>query len=1668
MGSSHDSVTVLEHLCGDGITELLRVEHPTRPAARALLKRAAERQAAEAVIALHTDIELVRQHQLPCMLTPLQTQSHGAALSLFYEDQPGQSPLAFTKASLEGQLDTAIAMVRALETTHDAGLIHRALHPGAFLLHEGSAWLVDFSHAMHRQREQRDIQPVGTNLYRLNYRAPEQSGRLNRDVDERADLYSLGVILYQMLTTRVPFPVSDPHELVYCHLARAPLPPSQHAPHLPAFIDEVILKLLSKDPRNRHHSARALREELTATRELLQGGHRDPLSSSKTISRSGARLDLPRRLYGREEQRQQLFTTFNRACQGVPQLTLIAGQSGIGKTALIRETYIAVTRERAFFVAGKWDQFHRQRPYGGWIDAIENLVTFVLAEPDSELERWREQILSSLGSGTALLTDLIPELTTLVGEQPTQPDLPPQEAKERFHETFRRFIEVFSTAGHPLVIFLDDLQWIDPGSLKLLSHLLTHTQQAHLLIIGAFRDNEVDASHPLRLALETQIETHHFQLTRLVLPPLNESHLTDLAADTLNLSAEQATTLATEVARKTGGNPFFVWQFLQSLQDKHLLLYDPREQRWRWRLSEIRSADFANNVIELMLHRFHNLPADTQKLLSRAACLGTRFHLSTLAQLAEDSETAIWQQLQAPLNEEFILPLSAPELVDEQPVIRLFRFMHDRMQEAAYKALPEAEFAPLHYRIARQLLKRTPAQDLDEQIMSIAAHLNKARELIRDEQGQLEFARINLQAATRAKATAAFSAACDYLRTGMAPLEDRLWEIDHELAYALFRERGELEYLNGDFQRAEHYISSAIEREPDPLRRTELYHLLVTQYTLLARYEQAIQVAREGLAQLGAILPDQDYEQARDLELDRIEVLLGDESLSTLASLPAMTDTTEQAILKLLISIGPPCYRFHPGLWAVVVAQQVRRCLAHGLVPEISYSFPALGGLLTHVGRGDGSHCQRLCQITETLTGQWNNPTYRSIGRLMMGSSLRHWFAPLSHSSDDYLNAYESGLESGNLQYAVYGFGHNTYCRYFQGRSLEILIPEALGYLAFSRRRGNLWGVDLITGALRVFQMLYGRWHRADWPERDESEAEYLQRCTANNNRQVLCIYFIMRADAQFHLGLLEDATQSLREASHLLDTVSIQGLYPAAHYHGLRALLLAHSPRALGLDESAAYEQLVQLHEQFGQWSEHAPSNFLHWKELLGAELASLDGDLERTLDQYDLALNLTEAPPNATAMVAQRAALFWAKRSNPDFAMHYWRRMGEACSRWQAHQVLKHTLACDSRGAEGLELPAVIRIAEALSLHTSLTELVPEITRNVAQQTGAQRVALTLCVEEQLFLVMDSTPDYTAYNPNQPRLDQCDNLPRSLLRYVARTQNSFRFNRDDIGNSLLLRSDDYLVASLDAPSAAVEAGWCIPLIYLGEMVGILYLEHRLVADAFRHTEEALIEFLASQAAISIRNLALLNRLAEEAEARREAELRMQSADAEITMHKEHEQVLRQLASTDYLTNLPNRRALMERIEEEWHRQQRQSLTPATLLMLDIDYFKAINDRHGHAVGDQVLRDLADIFREQLRNFDLPARIGGEEFGLLLRDVGMDQALQVAERLRQHIEQSPTKTSAGHLLYTVSIGVTAFQENDPSYEDVLRRADEALYDAKRGGRNQVASASLEQPASPM
>jgi predicted ATPase len=816
-------------------------------------------------------------------------------------DDPGGEPLQ--RLILEPMevgrfLRLAVAIAVALGKLHARGLVHRDVKPANIIVNDatGEVRLMGFGIASRLPRERQAPDPPETIGGTLAYMAPEQTGRMNRSTDSRSDLYAVGVTFYWMLTDVLPFEASDVMELIHGHIAMRPITPAERLKEIPDVVSAIIMKLLTKTAEHRYRTAAGVEHDLRRCLALWDSQARIddfPLGEHDTPDR----LFIPEKLYGRAREVETLLASFDRVVKnGARELVLISGYSGIGKSSVVNELHKALVPPRGLFASGKFDQHKRDIPYATLVQAFQSLSRSLLSKSDAELARWRHLLLEALGPNGRLMIDLVPELKFIVGDQPSVPELEPQQAQARFQLVFRRFIGVFARPEHPLALFLDDLQWRDAATLDLLEDLLIRPDLQHLMLIGAYRDNEVTAVHPLMRKIDA-IKSAGGKVAEIKLPTLAREDLGQLIGDALRYELEAAAPLARLVHEKTGGNPFFAIQFISALAEEKLLIFDHGEGRWVWDIDRINAKGYTDNVVDLMVGKLIRLPAETQKALQQLACIGNVAEINLFAIVLRKKD----EQVHADLWEAVRL-----ELVERQA--GSYKFVHDRVQETAYSLIVPGMRAATHLQIGRLLEAHTPPEKRGEAIFDIVNQLNRGAALItsRDEREQL--AEFNLLAGKRAKASTAYASALNYLTTGAALLPEHCWERRHELPFALELSRAKCEFLTGALAEAEQRLEAVSARATDGVERATVACLRMALYTTLDQGSRAIAVGLDYLRHLGVDWPPHPTEDEARREYERIWSQLGSRAIEKLIDLPLMSSAESLATLDVLANLAPPAW----------------------------------------------------------------------------------------------------------------------------------------------------------------------------------------------------------------------------------------------------------------------------------------------------------------------------------------------------------------------------------------------------------------------------------------------------------------------------------------------------------------------------------------------------------------------------------------------------------------------------------------------------------------------------------------------------------------------------------------------------------------------------------------
>ncbi len=896
---------------------------------------AAERPTPATLDRLAREYALKNELDGPWAVRPLELVRERGRTMLVLEDTHSEplDGLLGPPMEVRSFLRLAIAIAAALTQVHRRGLVHKDIKPANILVNRttGEVKLTGFGIASRQPRERQAPAPPESIAGTLAYMAPEQTGRMNRSIDARSDLYALGVTFYQMLTGSLPFTATDPMGWVHCHIARGPVPPSEQLETVPAAVSNLVLKLLAKTAEERYQTAAGLERDLRRCLAAWDAQHRIdafPLGQHDTPDR----LLIPEKLYGRAREIVTLLAAFDRVVtSGRPELVLVSGYSGIGKSAVVNELHKALVPPRGLFASGKFDQYKRDIPYATLVQAFQSLIRPLLGKSEGELGSWRDALRDALDPNGQLMLDVLPELKLLIGEQPPVPELPSQQAQSRLQLVFRRFVGVFARPEHPLTLFLDDLQWIDMATLDVLADLLTQADVQHLLLIGAYRDNEVTSGHPLMRKLDA-IRDAGASVREIRLESLARGDLKRLIADTLSCAPRRAAPLARLVDEKTGGNPFFTIQFISELAEEGLLRFDHDAARWQWELNRIHAKAHTDNVADLMVGKLTRLPVETQAALQQFACLGnvadiTRLSI-VLGKSDDDVRTDLWDAVR----------LGLVERLDGS-----YKFIHDRVQEAAYSLIPKRLRAEAHLRIGRLLLAHIPADRREEAIFEIVNHLNRGAALItaRDEREQL--AELNLHAGRRAKASTAYASALTYLAAGPALLAEDSWERRHELTFALELNRAECEFLTGALAAAEEHLTALSARAATTVERASVACLRIDLDLTFDESGRAVAVGLDYLRHLGVEWsPHPTAEDARR-EYQRVWSTLGDRPIEALVDLPLISDPTSLATLDVLTKLTAPAWYTDANLLSLVICRAVNLSIEGGNCDASSFAYATLG-----------------------------------------------------------------------------------------------------------------------------------------------------------------------------------------------------------------------------------------------------------------------------------------------------------------------------------------------------------------------------------------------------------------------------------------------------------------------------------------------------------------------------------------------------------------------------------------------------------------------------------------------------------------------------------------------------------------------------------------------------
>ena len=1404
---------------------------------------------------------------------PLELVREGGRNMLVLE-HPGGEPLEGllgTPMALGGFLCLAISIAAALGRVHQHGLVHKDIKPTQILVNcaDGDVRFTGFGLASRLPRERQAPEPPETIAGTLAYMAPEQTGRMNRSIDARSDLYALGVTFYRMLTGALPFTAADPMEWVHCHIAKRPAPPSKRLETIPEAVSELVMKLLAKSAEERYQTAAGVEQDL---RRCLAQWETDGRIDGFPLGERDVpdRLLIPEKLYGRAREVETLLAAFDRVVKnGAPELVVVSGYSGIGKSSVVNELHKVLVSPHGLFASGKFDQYKRDIPYSTLVQACQSLVRPLLGKSDIELGIWRGAFLEALEPNARLMTDLIPELKLIIGEQPPVPDLDPQQAQGRFQLVFLRFIGVFARPEHPLALFLDDLQWLDGATLDLLEDLLIRSDLRHLLLIGAYRDNEVDAVHPLarKLAAIRQVGA---RVQEIRLAPLTREDLGQLIVDALRCEPPHRAPLVHLVHEKTEGNPFFVIQFLQTLAEESLLQFDHDGACWSWDLDRIHAKGYTDNVVELMVGKVNRLPIETQLALQKFACLGNIASVAMLSIVLEAPEAQ---------GHAMLWPAVRQELVERQD--SSYKFTHDRVQEAAYSLIPEESRAAAHLRIGRLLLAQTPPEQREEAIFDIVNQLNRGAALITQREERDQLAELNLIAGKRAKGSSAYASALTYLNAGAALLAEDSWEQRHELTFALDLNRAECEFLTGQTQVTEERLTALSKRAATTVEHAIVACLHIDVYTTLDESGRAVAVGLDYLRHVGIAWPSDPQADEVRREYERIWSLLGFRQIEDLIDLPPMDDPESLATVEVLIKLLSPARYTDANLAFLTICKAASLSLERGNCDASSVAYVRLGRI-AGPRFGDYKVGFRFGQLGYDLVHRRGLKRFEARTYFGFAIYVVRWMKNVRACRDLLRRAFAAAQRTGDLTYAAYSCCHINSDHLFAGEKLPEVQGEAEDSLAYANKARFGLVTDNITTQLAFIRMLRGltpKFGCFDDAQFNELRIEeYLSRNPAL--AMSACWYWIRKMQARYLAGDTTTALDAASKAQILLWTTA--SFFEEAEYHFYGALTQAACCDSVPVGARQPHVDAVAAHHrQLLIWAENCPENFESHAVLVGAEIARIEGRNFDAIRLYEQAIHAARANGfvHIEALANELASRCYRAHGFEKIARMYLQESRYGYLRWGADGKVRQLeelypqlrpeeppsspTSMISAPVEHLDLATVIKVSQAVSGEIVLEKMLDTLMRTAIAQAGAERGLLILSRGAEPRIEAEATTD-----GDTARVHLCDLpvtaslLPESVLYHVLRTHESVTL--DDASARSPFAADPYI------REHRARSVLCLPLVNQGKLVGGLYLENNLAPRVFAPTRIAALKLLASQAAIALENSRLYRDLAE-----REAKIR-------------------------------------------------------------------------------------------------------------------------------------------------------------------------------------------------
>ncbi len=1397
--------------------------------------------------------------------------------------------------SINDFLVVAIQISTILDGLHRNRVIHKDIKPANILIdpETNQVKIIDFSISSLLPRETQQLQNPNILEGTLAYISPEQTGRMNRGIDYRTDFYSLGVTFYELLTGELPCVSDDPMELVHCHIAKETASVNSIRQNIPATISDIINKLMAKNAEERYQSALGLKHDL----EICSYAYKETGNitafelGSKDISDC---FLVPDKLYGRQSEVKTLLQAFDRVSAGTTEIMLIAGFSGIGKTAVVNEVHKPIVRQHGYFIKGKYDQFQRNIPFSAFVQAFRDLMGQLLSESNAQIQEWKSKILDAVGENGQVIIEVIPELERIIGKQEAASELSGSAAQNRFNLLFQKFTQVFTSVEHPLVIFLDDLQWADSASLKLMELFMTDT--GHLLLIGAYRDNEVNPAHPLMLTLN-EIEKNQATINTITLTPLQQDDLNNLVADTLSCSVSIARPLTELVYQKTKGNPFFSNQFLKSLYEDGLISFNFEVNYWECDIARVKALSLTNDVVEFMALQLQKLPNTTQQILKLAACTGNQFDLTTLAIVYEKSQADTASDLWKALQEGLILPITEvykfyqggrnDKFSQEFEQIAKYRFLHDRVQQAAYTLIPDNQKQQMHLKIGQLLLNGTSESEQEEKLFDIVGQLNIGSDLITQSIERENLAKLNLNAGYKAKISTAYIAAAEYCQAGMKLLNPDCWNSQYDLTLEMHEVAAEVAYQGGNFQQTEQLAAIVLQETKTILRQIKIYEVKIQAYIVQNRTLDAVKTALIVLEQLGIKFSINPSQPEVLFNLVKTKISLLGKPIVSLGDLPKMSNLEKQASTRILSKVFSATYIAAPNLLPLLVFKNINLLLKYGndKMSPFAYSWYGLilCGVILDIQPG-----YEFGELALKLLSEFNVKESEARIKFIVYGFIKHWKVHVRDTLNPLQETYQCGLDTGDTEYGAWAIYIYLEHALLSGIELKELVKEFNIYAMSVSSFKQDTALNYIN---TVYQATLNLLEKTEQPSFLKGEAfdeeKILPLMVDTNDNTGLCSFYVSKLMLAYLFEDYDCGIQYIESNKKYLDG-GIALHFPQYYWWYASLTLLATYKYAKPDVKNNIIKQVNFNQKKIAKWAHHAPMNFSHKFYLVEAEKYRVLDKKTDAIECYDRAITLAKENKyvNEEALANELTAKFYLEWGKEKIAQTYLIEAYYCYTRWGAKAKIEDlekrypellapiykresiiktgetvtpnfnsTIHSTSKTITTVfDLSAIIKASQAISSEIELEKLLFHLMKVILENAGAKKSALMLLRDNNLFL--EITANYSKSNQEAEiviqslPLDDCQEIPHSIINYVRNTLETLVI--DNVNAQTKWVSDIYI--QQQKPKSIL----CMPILNQRKLIGILYLENNLTFGAFTNDRLEFLNLLISQAAISLENARL------------------------------------------------------------------------------------------------------------------------------------------------------------------------------------------------------------------